>query len=86
MQRIEASRSRVTSEMPNEGFELELPRLVNLNQDPQFSECIVYDIGQGITTIGSADDADIQLWYACTYDIYFINLYGFLRACTLVAI
>lgn len=39
-----------------------LPRLINLNQDPLFSECLVYYIPEGRTTVGSsADECDILI-------------------------
>lgn len=38
-----------------------LPRLVNLNQDPLFSECLAYYIREGATLVGSGESADIQL-------------------------
>jgi Kinesin-associated len=41
--------------------EAALPRLVNLNQDPLFSECLVYRIREGVTVVGSAPEAGIQL-------------------------
>ena len=37
------------------------PRLVNLNQDPLFSECLVYYVNDGVTLIGSDHGGDIQL-------------------------
>ena len=38
-----------------------LPNLVNLNEDPQLSEILLYIIKDGTTTIGSAPDSDIHL-------------------------
>lgn len=38
-----------------------VPQLVNLNQDPLFSECIVFYIPPGTFIVGSDADADMQL-------------------------
>lgn len=38
-----------------------VPQLVNLNQDPLFSECIVFYIPPGMYVIGSDEDTDMQL-------------------------
>ncbi|KAK0547296.1 hypothetical protein OC846_003155 [Tilletia horrida] len=39
-----------------------LPHLVNLNEDPLMSECLIYQIKPGRTTVGNADsDADAQI-------------------------
>lgn len=38
-----------------------VPQLVNLNQDPLFSECIVFYIPPGTYVIGSDADVDMQL-------------------------
>ncbi|ETV95069.1 hypothetical protein H310_11363 [Aphanomyces invadans] len=35
---------------------LSLPHLVNLNQDPRYTERVVYCIEEGITTVGAGDD------------------------------
>ncbi|KAJ1819520.1 hypothetical protein LPJ60_003715 [Coemansia sp. RSA 2675] len=37
------------------------PHLVNLSEDPLMSECLVYNLGPGHTTVGSGDDVDIRL-------------------------
>jgi len=37
------------------------PNLVNLNEDPQLSEMLIYIIKEGITTIGKDPDNDIEL-------------------------
>lgn len=38
-----------------------LPTLINLNDDPQLSETLVYVISPGATTVGQGEDCDIQL-------------------------
>ena len=43
---------------------LQTPHLVNLNEDPSMSECLIYYIKEGITRVGSAEaniPQDIQL-------------------------
>ncbi|KAJ2018975.1 hypothetical protein GGI14_001918 [Coemansia sp. S680] len=37
------------------------PHLVNLSEDPLMSECLVYNLKPGHTTVGSGDDVDIRL-------------------------
>ncbi|KAK3104520.1 hypothetical protein FSP39_003955, partial [Pinctada imbricata] len=47
------------------------PHLVNLNEDPLMSECLIYYIKEGITTIGRHDSSknqDIQLNGTCILD------------------
>ncbi|KAI9476657.1 hypothetical protein BX667DRAFT_469101 [Coemansia mojavensis] len=36
----------------------DIPHLVNLNEDPLMSECLVYNIKPGTTLVGSGDDVD----------------------------
>eukprot|EP00041_Stephanoeca_diplocostata_P037451 m.1418900 g.1418900 ORF g.1418900 m.1418900 type:complete len:1551 (-) comp25038_c0_seq31:1267-5919(-) len=38
-----------------------LPNLVNLNEDPQLSEMLIYIIKEGVTTVGKDADNDIEL-------------------------
>ena len=38
--------------LPGDEIDEALPRLVNLNQDPLFSECLTYYIKDGITLLG----------------------------------
>ncbi|XP_020904412.1 kinesin-like protein KIF14, partial [Exaiptasia diaphana] len=38
-----------------------LPNLVNLNEDPQLSEMLLYILKPGTTTVGHQDNQDIQL-------------------------
>ena len=39
-----------------------MPRLVNLNQDPLFSECVMYYLPEGRTTVGSSpEECDILI-------------------------
>lgn len=47
--------------LPGDEIDENTPRLVNLNQDPLFSECLIYYLKEGVTVIGSADDSTIQL-------------------------
>lgn len=48
--------------LPGDTLDPTRPRLVNLNQDPLFSECLVYYVTDGgATIIGSSASADIQL-------------------------
>lgn len=37
------------------------PNLVNLNEDPQLSEMLIYIIREGLTTVGKDPDNDIEL-------------------------
>ena len=37
------------------------PHLVNLNEDPLMSECLLYQLPQGITEVGDRADAAIPL-------------------------
>ncbi|KAJ2732851.1 hypothetical protein IW152_003507 [Coemansia sp. BCRC 34962] len=39
----------------------DIPHLVNLSEDPLMSECLVYNLKPGHTTVGSGDDVDIKL-------------------------
>ena len=47
--------------LPGDKIDPTRPRLVNLNQDPLFSECLVYYVNDGVTLIGSDAGGDIQL-------------------------
>lgn len=48
--------------LADDNIDISVPRLVNLNQDPLFSECLVYYIPDGSITIGSKEsDADVLL-------------------------
>ncbi|CAM9301370.1 unnamed protein product [Chrysoparadoxa australica] len=47
--------------LPGDDKDETLPKLVNLNQDPLFSECLIYSIKEGITVVGSSTDVDILL-------------------------
>ena len=45
-------------------WRFQTPHLVNLNEDPSMSECLIYYIKEGITRVGSAEaniPQDIQL-------------------------
>lgn len=44
-------------------FYFQTPHLVNLNEDPLMSECLIYYIKEGITKVGSGKNSpqDIQL-------------------------
>lgn len=37
------------------------PNLVNLNEDPQLSEMLIYIVNEGLTTVGKDPDNDIEL-------------------------
>lgn len=56
-----------------EAEDMALPRLVNLNQDPLFSETLVYALRVGVTTVGTAPDADIQL--RCEMQFHYSVIY-----------
>lgn len=48
--------------LADDAIDTTLPRLINLNQDPLFSECLVYYIPQGQAIAGSSEvDVDILL-------------------------
>lgn len=48
--------------LADEAHDTSLPRVINLNQDPLFSECLVYYIPVGIAVAGSSElDVDILL-------------------------
>jgi len=48
--------------LADDAIDTSLPRLINLNQDPLFSECLVYYIPKGVATAGSSEvDVDILL-------------------------
>lgn len=47
--------SRPVVMLAHDAVDLTSPRLINLNQDPLFSECLVYYIPAGVLTAGSSD-------------------------------
>ena len=48
--------------LADDAIDTSLPRLINLNQDPLFSECLVYYIPEGTAVAGNAElDVDILL-------------------------
>jgi hypothetical protein len=48
--------------LPGDELDPTRPRLINLNQDPLFSECLVYYVREdAVTFIGSDVSADIQV-------------------------
>jgi hypothetical protein len=57
----ELSERRKALALPGDEVEHGVSCLVNLNQDPLFSECLVYYIREGETTIGSDDSSDVVL-------------------------
>jgi len=55
-------RSRPTVVLSDDAIDTTLPRVINLNQDPLFSECLVYYIPDGTVLVGNKDaNADIFL-------------------------
>ena len=52
--------------------------LVNLNEDPLMSECLLYYIKEGRTLVGSLDTQDIQLYGASILNqhCYFTSTQG----------
>lgn len=55
-------RSRPTVVLSDDAIDTTLPRVINLNQDPLFSECLVYYIPEGNVLVGNKDaNADIFL-------------------------
>ena len=43
-------------------MDVSLPRVINLNQDPLFSECLVYYLPEGTVVAGNSEaDTDILL-------------------------
>ena len=52
--------------------------LVNLNEDPLMSECLLYYIKDGQTLVGSLDTQDIQLYGASILNqhCYFTSIQG----------
>eukprot|EP00055_Hartaetosiga_balthica_P004371 m.11337 g.11337 ORF g.11337 m.11337 type:complete len:1428 (+) comp3821_c0_seq1:81-4364(+) len=61
----EQSRLENTLELSKRGVdsggEAHLPKLINLNEDPQLSEMILYSLNEGDVIVGNNDDADVQL-------------------------
>jgi hypothetical protein len=57
----ELTENRKALALPGDEIEDGVSCLVNLNQDPLFSECLVYYIREGVTTIGLEDASDIVL-------------------------
>jgi hypothetical protein len=55
-------RSQPLVVLADDAIDTSLPRLINLNQDPLFSECLVYYIPSGTAVAGSSEsDVDILL-------------------------
>lgn len=74
-----------------------LPHLVNLNEDPLMSECLIYQIKRGRTTVGNMDSdrpADIKLsgpniqddhcYFECTDDDNKVTLHAGPKGTTMV--
>lgn len=52
----------VISDAEDSNVDKNMPRLVNLNQDPLFSECVMYYLPEGRTTVGSSpEECDILI-------------------------
>jgi hypothetical protein len=49
---------------------LQTPHLVNLNEDPLMSECLLYYIKQGTTRVGGGCHQDIQLTGTTILDLH----------------
>jgi hypothetical protein len=59
---IIGAKSQPVVVLSDDTVDVSLPRVINLNQDPLFSECLVYYIPEGVVTAGSKEaDADILL-------------------------
>jgi hypothetical protein len=52
-----SSRNHPLVVLADDAIDTGLPRIVNLNQDPLFSECLVYYLPVGITTAGSEEES-----------------------------
>lgn len=46
--------------LADDAVDITLPRVINLNQDPLFSECLVYYIPEGVAIAGS-DETDVDI-------------------------
>ena len=57
-----SARSLPVVVLSDDTVDVSLPRVINLNQDPLFSECLVYYVPEGAVAVGSKEaDADIVL-------------------------
>jgi hypothetical protein len=61
---MESSRKSIVHPLvllPDDPVNINLPRIVNLNQDPLFSECLVYYIPEGFIVAGN-DEANVDIF------------------------